>query len=390
MSHPTHHRRHAAGHVLGVALCVVTTAACEDVHEEPLPAIAWEGEHLRAGGDLDSVCGGNLVYMDALIGALQQQLATPGNGLVDYYYYGADSGELPLSGRCKSGESEGLVACTNENQEVFSRVIPQEHELVHAVHAEVGFSHPFLEEGLAEFLGDDARGPGRGEPEGNPAEAIESSSDGSLPLGYYALAGHFVAFLDTEMGTSAAMDLIDTVDFGASAEEVEAALGADFAGGFSELQAEYAATPTCAQAAYRNAEAMCGVAVPLFDHCLPDEDISVDVDVVCEGDDVLGPRDGEIWTYRTLDIENAGTYYVLAVAGTKAQADGIELKRCEGGCGSPPILVDIYDDVVEEPVDEVPFPVEVELEAGRYLVRITRPVDEAATVQIEFGGSGCG
>jgi hypothetical protein len=137
--------------------------------------------------------------------------------------------------------------------------------------------------------------------------------------------------------------------------EVEAALGADFAGGFSELQAEYAATPTCAQAAYRNTEAMCGVAVPLFDHCLPGEDISVDVDVVCEGDDVLGPRDGEIWTYRTLDIENAGTYYVLAVAGMKAQADGIELERCEGGCGSPPILVDIDDAVVEEPVDEVRF-----------------------------------
>jgi len=361
-------------------LCLLVGAACSDSQAVPLPEIEWEGEHLRAGGDLDDACEGNLPYMDAMVGELQQRLETPGEGLVDFYYFA--TGELPLSGHC--GTNDAPVACTNEYQEIFSRWIPEEHELVHAVHAEVGFSNPFLEEGLAEFLGDDGLGPGRGEPQGTPSEAISAVHDQDLPFGYYAVAGHFVSFLDGEFGTSGMMERIDDLDFDSTAPEVEAALGAGVDGGFAALEDEYQAVPKCAQAAYRDAGPMCNVVAPLFDHCSPDEDTVVEVDVDCGGDDVLGPRKDEIWTYRRLDIVNSGSYTITAQGGADYLTDGITLKRCEGGCEAPPTAVQVFDED-----DIFAGPVSIELESGRYLVRVTRPVDDPATIRIRFGGDEC-
>lgn len=366
---------------LSSCLCVLVEAACGDPQRIPLPEIEWEGEHLRAGGDLDDVCGGNLPYMDALVGELQERLGTPGEGVVDYYYF--VDGDLPLGGHCRS-DNDAPVACTNEHQEVFSREMPMEHELVHAVHAEIGFSHRFLEEGLAEFLGDDGLGPGRGEPQGTPSEAIMAVHDEDLPFGYYAIVGHFVSFLDDELGPAETIERIDAIDFDASVAEVEAGLGMGIDGGFAALEDAYQARPKCPQAAYRDAGLMCNVALPLFDHCSPDEDTIVEVGVDCTADDVLGPRQDEIWTYRTLDIVNGGKYTITAQGGADYLADGIEIKRCEGGCDSPPIAVEVFDE------DEIfASPVYVDLESGRYLVRITRPVDDSATVRIRFGGDGC-
>jgi hypothetical protein len=369
---------------LDSCLCILLGAACSDPQGVSLPEIEWEGEHLRAGGDLDEACGGNLPYMDALVGELQQRLGTPGDGLVDYYYFTTDVDETPLGDYCESGDSVGLLACTNEDQEVFSRAIPHEHELVHAVHAEVGFSHTFLEEGLAEFLGDDGHMAGRGAPMGTVSEAIASVERGRLPLGYYALAGHFVSFLDDELAPSGSIERIDDIDFEASAHDVEAALGLGVDGGFAALEDEYQATSKCAQAAYRDAEPMCNVAAPLFEQCTPSWDPSADVyvNVDCSDSDVLGPRQDEIWTYRTFEILNAGTYHVLATASTEL-ANGIVLKRCGGGCQSAPITIPTLaeeDFLVQE---------DVELEPGRYLVRFTRPVDEPATIRIRFAGDAC-
>jgi hypothetical protein len=136
---------------------------------------------------------------------------------------------------------------------------------------------------------------------------------------------------------------------------------------------------------------MCDVAPPLFDGCAEGdgETALAEVHVECSAGDVLGPRDGEIWTYRTIDVTTPGSYYMLAVGGETAFDDGIEIKRCSGGCDAPPVLLDVYDDLVEEPIDDVPFPIEVELAQGRYLVRITRPEGEATTVRFELEGPGC-
>jgi len=132
--------------------------------------------------------------MDALVGELQLRLGTPGTGVVEYYYFSEGEGDA-LTEHCGEGDPHSRVGCTNDLQRVFSIEIPMEHELVHGVHAEVGFSHRFLEEGLAEYLGDDASRPGRGEPTGTLAEALAAATPENLPLGDYARAGHFVAFL---------------------------------------------------------------------------------------------------------------------------------------------------------------------------------------------------
>ena len=371
-----------------VLLALTLGSGCADPRGVDRPKIEWQGAHLRAGGDLADLCQGSLPYMDAMVGQLQDRLATPGEGIVDYYHFGPDAGPAPLADFCRAGESEALLACANEDQEVFSRATPQEHELVHAVHAEAGFSHPFIEEGLAEYLGDDARNSVRGEPKGTLADAIASADTGSLPLGSYPLAGHFVSYLDQQLGDGFS-ERIDAVGFEDSTDAVEAALGVGFDGGFPGLAKQYEGQAACAQPAYRDASLMCNVAAPLFETCGPEQDAMVEVNVDCSEGDVLGPRDGEIWTYRTMDIAAPGTYYILAQAETAAMANGLEIKRCSGGCDAPPILVDIYDSIVEEPVDEVPFPVDVELEAGLYLLRVSRPTSDSATVYIEFGGAGC-
>ncbi|MBK8238797.1 MAG: hypothetical protein IPK74_24995 [Deltaproteobacteria bacterium] len=348
-----------------------------------MPDIEWEGEHLRAGGDLEGVCEGNLSYMDALVGELQQRLGTPGVGLVDFYYLA--NGEDELSGHCRADDSHLLVGCTNSRQEVFSVQIPMEHELVHGVHAEVGFSHRFLEEGLAEYLGDDGVLPGRGQPMGTVAEALAAATAHGLPLGDYARAGHFVAFLDNELGTNAAMERIDALGFGDSVEKVEVELGRGVEGGFPALDAAYAAEPACAQSSYRNAEPMCNVATPLFEQCTSSWDASADVeiDVDCADAAVLGPRDDEIWTYRTLEVPRAGTYTLLATAQADQVAGGLVLKRCAGGCEAAPIAFSIQRD------GDFLLPDDVDLEPGRYLVRLARPVDEPATIRLRFAGDAC-
>lgn len=356
---------------------------CVDPRIDPLPEIEWEGEHLRAGGDLADACGGNLPYMDSLVGELQRRLWTPGRGVVEYYYF-AD-GDLPARGHCEHAESPAVVGCTNENQQVLSREIPMEHELVHAVHAEVGLSHPFLEEGLAEYFGDDAARPGRGEPTGLPAQAMGSVEAGLLPLGWYALAGHFVSFLDRDLGTLELLARIDAVDVEASAAEVQAVLGVGIEGGFAAIERRYEAAPRCPQASYRNAEPVCEVAGPLFESCSAEWDAAPDIEinVECSGLDVLGPRDGEIWAYRTFEVSNAGSYRILSTAGSRAVADGLVIKRCVGGCEATPIVVSTWAE------DDFLVPDEVVLEAGRYLVRITRPQEDPARVRIKFAGAGC-
>lgn len=368
---------------LGSCLCLLLIAACSDSQGVPLPEIKWEGEHLRAGGDVDGVCEGNFSYMDALVGELQQRLGTPGEGFVDFYYF--VEGDDALNDHCNPDDAHVQVGCTNERQEVFSFEIPMEHELVHGVHAEVGFSHRFLEEGLAEYLGDDGVLPGRGEPTETLSEGIASATPHGLPLGYYALAGHFVSFLDSEIGTSAAMEHIDALGFGDSVDDVEAELGMGVEGGFPVLEDEYEAVPTCAQASYRDAEPMCNIAAPLFEHCTPNWDMSSDlyVDVNCSNPDVLGPRQDEIWTYRTFEILNAGTYSVLATAGSDEFAEGVVLKRCASGCESAPIAFSTQGE------DDFLAPEDVDLEPGRYLVRFTRPVEEPATIRIRFAGDAC-
>lgn len=345
--------------------------------------IEWEGEHLRAGGDLDGVCQGNFSYMDMLVGELQRRLGTPGARLVDYYYFAGDEEEV--RSHCGDGDSHFLVGCTSSDQEVFSLEIPMEHELVHAVHAEVGFSHRSLEEGLAEYLGDDGDLPGRTEAMGALSEGIAAATPRGLPLGYYPLAGHFVSFLDGEIGTSAAMKRIDALGFGDSVDDVELELGMALAGGFPVLEQEYEAVPTCAQVSYRDAEPMCNVAAPLFEQCTPNWDMSADiyVDVDCSNPDVLGPREDEIWTYRTFEILNAGTYSVLATSGSAEFAEGIVLKRCAGGCDSAPIGFSTQGE------GDFLVPEHVGLGPGRYLVRFTRPVDEPATIRFRFAGDAC-
>ena len=368
---------------LGSCLCLLVVVACTDPQGVPLPKLEWEGERLRAGGDLAGVCDGNLAYMDALVGELQQRLGTPGEGVVDFYYFA--EGDDALNDYCHPDDSHLRVGCTNERQEVFSVQIPMEHELVHGVHAEVGFSHRFLEEGLAEYLGDDGVLPGRGEPMGTLSEALASAAPDGLPLGYYARAGHFVSFLDGQLGTSAMMERIDALGFRDSVDDVEAALGMGVEGGFAAVQAAYDAVPTCAQASYRDAEPMCNVAAPLFAHCSTEWNSSADVyvDVDCSSSDVLGPRDDRIWTYRTFELMNAGTYEILATGADEDLADGVVLERCDGGCQSAPIAIATLGE------DDFLVQQDVVLEPGRYLVRFTRPVDEPATIRIRFVGDGC-
>ncbi len=65
-------------------------------------------------------------------------------------------------------------------------------------------------------------------------------------------------------------------------------------------------------------------------------------------------------------------------------AGGVVIKRCGGRCDSPLIETPTWgedDFLVQEDLD---------LEPGRYLVRLTRPVDDPATISIRFAGDACG
>ena len=178
------------------AFLLANCAATGVTTDRALPAVVWEGEHLRFATTVGRLpCGDSLEYMDRRVDELTAVLdhpMKPGEKIT--YYWLPDRMDLspcPESGDC----ADGLA--------VFSRTLFHDHEIVHVLLRDLGRSQTFLYEGMAEAFGR-AGGAFTVDRTVAKSEILRSLSANVDPKSIsYPLAGLFVRFLVERHGMAA-------------------------------------------------------------------------------------------------------------------------------------------------------------------------------------------
>lgn len=301
--------------------------------------------------------------MDRYIHTLVELHGASPDLVVDYYWFPSDHERIDEV--CSRG-----TACTFADGVTVTSIIPHEHELVHAVRGDFGYSQGFIEEGVAEVWGahDDRSfdydlGIGAG---------IGLAED-ELPIEYYGVAGRFASFVMYEFGTDAFVEIGRAAAWKSSALEVDQAFESVTGMTASEVVASYESIGwNCGRSLYRDDSASCASARRLScDLAAEDGTLSMVLDLDCASEDFIGPRDGMMWSDFVVSVN--GTESIgMTLAIDEAQVEDlgfgelgtISLRPCGVGCedvdGAWPILPN-----VEYPLD---------LSEGDYLFRIEIPM----------------
>ncbi|MEM9460981.1 MAG: hypothetical protein AAGF11_42850 [Myxococcota bacterium] len=332
------------------------------------PEVEWEGEWLRYGRSpgLAPQCTGTAPYMDRYVGALVQLFGVEPSDTVDFFY--VDRQSTP----CEA------LGCARDHI-IFSLAPVQEHELVHAVRSFEGLSQLVLEEGAAEYWGDDSQAFAfRPNTEGDLLEAVDLVSADGLPSEFYGVAGRLHALLALDSPQAVGTLLRRTSPL-MGREALSQQMVQTTGSTLEDWATTVEAYPACEHRQYRDPTPACQ-SVRTVDRCENGEVVEIEEYVACDDEETLGPRDGEIWKYVAVDIDKAGTYSLLALPDLETKLEGrVTLKECRGGCGS----------VIEEM--EVPSSItpgrSFEAVPGRYLLRLTLPEHEAGWIRVWLAGS---
>lgn len=358
-------------------LAVVALLASSCAPDEPrrdIPPVVWSGEVLDFAPQdgAPEVCDGTLPYMDRTVSLVADVMGMELDRPLVYVL----GSELEES-FC---EEEQTLGCSFDDS-VYSRVAPQEHELVHGVRGTLGFSHLFFEEGTAEVFGDDSELALRVPANGDLMDGIETANaqDG-LPSSWYPRAGHFVAFLHDRFGPEVTTALLQQTDAFSSASEAIGVVEAVTGMPFDELRAEYDAEPVCEQARYRYPLYGCDEPAALRQRCEGDTAVFIDERIACDDPATVGPRDGQLWKYIAFEVPADGEYWIWAYTETRAPEATITIEECSMRCDSIVVNKPMGTELNDEPVF---------LRSGRYSVRLTRPVDVPGEVSLIVRGDDC-
>ncbi|MCA9706254.1 MAG: hypothetical protein KDK70_10435, partial [Myxococcales bacterium] len=301
----------------------------------PRPPLQWEGEHLRFGTDepFESIAEANLEYADDYTGYLKQLLGAPESLVVDFYW-------LPGEGEREPFCVRDILACTH-GVAVYSMLVVDEHELVHAVGSYHDNAFIPIEEGLAEYLGDDAE---RARPSlsGDPVQVMsEYAGAEGIPYPAYPLMGHWVSHVVAAHGLDALMAYARPSDkyesYATTAERWQRALG-------QSLEAtldEYENYPHCPAHLFRSDGFDCS----REDALAITEGTVLEIPIGLDDPDTLGPRYGEIWRTIAVDLPITGTYQLHPSlrSGGSHEDVRIRISRCDTDCS------DASDDPYIEP-----------------------------------------
>lgn len=360
-----------------ILLCeALAVAACSapDEIERDIPAVQWSGEYLDYAPQegASGVCDGTLVYMDQYTGLVADAMGVELDRPV-VYVHGSETEESFCSEHATHG-------CAFDDS-VYSRFVPQEHEITHGVRGHRGFSHLFFEEGAAELFGDHAPLELRVEANGDLLEGIQSAHpDGGLGGWWYPRAGHFAAYLYDRFGSGVESTLIHETDAFSSAEHAIAMLERATGESFEELRAHYDQQPTCDQRRYRYPLYGCEHPEALRPRCdAQGEVLTIDEEISCEDSETVGPRDGALWKTVAVEVPSDGEYTLTALSdGTGDEDAKVVLEECSMRC----------DSIVHEKRYGL-FGDTVFLRAGRYALRISQPAERPNRALVTLSGD-CG
>lgn len=348
--------RHFGLLLLGLSL------ACEA--PGPAPAPYYDGEHLEVwASDGLEACNGTFPYMESWLSAFRERVGQP-DSTVRHTFYWLSPEEFETS-PCEPN----AVACASRSN-VYSSVVPAEHELVH-VELE-GRPPSLIREGAAEVFGCMDRLNA-----GNRA-SIEAMADESQISGYdYQTAGRFSRFLIDRFGVDAYLDLyagLHGVEGRSGlAEGVADVLGVEL----SSLAEEFEQRPACDLEAWRFYDVECSMLA--LESWLDGDHWSMTVDLACESLDIIGPRGGIVWARRALYVEETDQYE-MSIASDDPSSVAIVFS-CDATC--------VRDEPAEPtpliiPVATIDRPTTLVLDAGRHWLRIEQAADSGAPVTVRI------
>jgi hypothetical protein len=271
--------------LLGLGLGLGPLTACSE-----LPEVAYETERFEIAPDFDyPICAGTLEYLDGHLGWVEDAVnhELPRDERVRFYWITEDIGQW-----CR-GDAQGCYF--PGTRVIFASGASVTHEMVHAVLDAEAQTNLFFEEGLAEhYSGVGVRYRGRRSGEFDLAETVWLSARGYRRGELdYALAAHFIAFVEAEFGHGAVQRITNAVVAGVGPEELERELEKHTHMSFEQLGELYAERARKRYAGLRDRD------VPELAWSY-----SVDVSLRCDDASTFGPLpDGSPGMYRTLRVE---------------------------------------------------------------------------------------
>jgi hypothetical protein len=246
---------------------------------------------------------------------------------------------------------------------VFSVDSVQYHEISHAVArlGGIGGALPFSE-GFAEVFNDG------GDPEVEKAPLDDVLRNFTLDDPNYYTAGLFARFLIERHGLETFVDFLHSTDLYASFAQFSPIFEDVFGEPLETAVAEFESYPSCTEMSNRIALVDCNLPLEPWDG----QSVTLNANVACDQDDVLGPTGNDIMiTTRGFQVEESGSYMFLSSA--PEGWSGIRVVRC-GSCW----------DSLEIPIE--PGAMEVhDLTPGRYYALFGREVDQPAELGLAIG-----
>lgn len=345
-------RRLAPGLLLGLLI-----ASCTDV-----PEVAYETEHFEVAPDFDHpICAGTLAYFETHLKFVESALArsVPLGQRIRFYWITEDLDSW-CSKRAQGCYYPGTRVIAGGGESVS-------HEIVHAVLNAEAQTNYFLEEGIAElYSGVGGYRRDQFDTRPDPGELLWlSPSDYRFGALDYAVAGHFLAYIEDKYGSATTRALASVVVTAAGPPELEQAFSRFTGDSFATIEADY---KTHGRSYYRGLHEL---DVPAI------EDTRwVDVSLRCDDELTFGPLpDNSPGMYRSvrLVLRESSVVEAALVAPPEFVATFVDVR----GELSAGVVVDFFHPKLggtrEHPVLHGGETASLELRAGTHLIVISEP-----------------
>jgi hypothetical protein len=327
--------------------------------------VTWTGKIIRFGATHpEDVCGDSVEWMDTRAVQLAEVLGPGTRSSIEFFWLSDVSAS-------KHWCSDTAAGCADGGR-IMTTFVPHEHEIVHALRKD--HLPAVFEEGFATVYGDIGRADPQGliEPRERLLEILETSDPVTVPD--YARAGHFVSFLIERDGLEPLRELAELADYHDDIAEVRKAFEQAYGITLDQALEEYEDYPECIDLAWMSREIACREATTTIYPNI-DGPVEFTMSVECGAEGVYGPMGGFVFSEVALDIDPAYEHVPMNISLTGDIDAGVSAAfvSCGGGC-SDATAYWITPWSIQQP----------SLPAGRYVVRLFRPLDSPGELGLEF------
>lgn len=358
-------------------MLLVVGGGCQEV-ELPDPApVVWTGDNIEFAtrGDV-AQCGGSLRFMDDFVGRVLGEMDLESEVLPRIYLVPDEVlDDLCDYERCSWAHN----VYTNQGVDT--------HELVHALRSSTDADEvnlpgiSFFEEGLAVLYQHDTHHVLHGQ---DVEEALSINPiNEKIGVREYGIAGHFSRYLSDTVSTARLADFVGEQGGATTLADIthiyEEKFDESLEAASVRYQAEY---PPCESFAVARHPVECAQDPIPFS----EGRFELNFDLSCSDDDAIGPFHDRMWKTFTFDIEEEQELWIRSpqddIGFVTCRDFKIELIDCNLGCTGPH-GVSPNEEQGDSP-DDWPNTGGL-LGPGRYLLRLSRPVDNPGPVCIVAG-----